>query len=123
MVMSESFVVSISTDVFEAATLFFIYFFLLVFVGLLIRDYSVIPFFTLEITQAKVVLVACLIRLQFVGSFQLINTSFKFTYTTVGHPEVEPVATEFCIFTFTLIYCNMFFNRHLKVIAGCFKFL
>ena len=97
MVKSQSFVVIICANVFLAAALFFLF----KLDGFRVRGYSVTPFFKLEITESEVVLVGRLFLLHFVCSFQLLDALLKFTDTTVGNAEVEPVAPQFYIFSFT----------------------
>lgn len=97
MVKCQSFVVIVCAYVFLAAALFFLF----MIDGILIGDYSVTPFFKLEITESEVVLVGRLFLLQFVCFFQLLDALLKFTDTTVGNAEVEPVAPQFDIFSIT----------------------
>jgi len=106
MVKSQSFVVIICANVFLAAALFFLF----KLDGFRVRGYSVTPFFKLEITESEVVLVGRLFWLHFVCSFQLLDALLKFTDTTVGNAEVEPVAPQFYIFSFTWIVSDMLLN-------------
>ena len=106
MVKSQSFVVIICANVFLAAALFFLF----KLDGFRVRGYSVTPFFKLEITESEVVLVSRLFWLHFVCSFQLLDALLKFTDTTVGNAEVEPVAPQFYIFSFTWIVSDMLLN-------------
>ena len=78
--------------------------------GFRVRGYSVTPFFKLEITQSEVVLVSRLFWLHFVCSFKLLDALLKFTDTTVGNAEVEPVAPQFDIFSFTWTVSEMLLN-------------